>query len=188
MQLEKAIKTRKSVRKYLSKKPDWRKIIRALDFATYAPAAGNQFVIKIILVKQKEKIQELAKACQQDFVKDAHYVVVFISDVNKLKRSYDKRAEKYSRQQAGAAIENFLLALNEQGLVTCWIGYFVDNQVKRVLKIPDGFEVEALFPVGKETKSFTRQKAKPDLDNLIFFDEFGNRYMKPKTRLKISSS
>ena len=182
MQLANAIKTRKSVRRFLDKKPDWRKIIRAIDMARFAPAAGNQFASKFILIKDKNKINELAEAAQQGFIRQAHFVVAVVSDDSKLKRSYDKRGEKYTRQQAGAAIENFLLALNDLGLATCWVGAFVDSQVKRTLEIPDEMTVEAIFPIGKETKAILvphRQKTKPDLENILYFDKWKNKYMKP---------
>jgi len=188
MQLKEAIKTRKSVKKFMDKKPNWRKIIKAIDAARFAPSAGNQFSLKFILVQDKEKIAQLAEAAQQGFIKQAHFVVVAVSNNSILERSYGERGEMYTRQQAGAAIENFLLALNEQKLSTTWVGAFVEEQVKRVLAIPDTneFTVEALFPIGKETKSMAQgqEKPKPDLENLLYFDMWMNNYMKPKTRVR----
>jgi len=188
MQLKDAIKQRKSVRRFLDKKPDWRKIIRVIDAVRFAPMAGNLFSLKIILVKDEEKIKKLAEASQQSFVSQAKYVVVFVSNDERVKRSYGERGEKYARQQAGAAIENFLLALHEQGLATCWVGAFADEQVRRVLAIPDEMTVEAIFPVGFETKIKTPQKPKKDLEDILYFDEFKNKYMKPKTRTSLVAS
>jgi len=130
----------------------------------------------------------LKQACQQDFVGKAHYVVVVVSDTTHLVRSYGDRAEKYARQQAGAGIENFLLELVSQGLVTCWVGYFVNEQIKRVLEIPEEMDVEAIFPIGVETKIKTRDKDKIDLDRVLYFDKWKNKYMKPLSRLPIASS
>ena len=39
MQLKDEIQKRKSVREFSSKKPDWRKIIHAIDYARFAPMA-----------------------------------------------------------------------------------------------------------------------------------------------------
>ena len=186
MQLEKAIKTRKSVRRFGSGKPDWRKIIRAIDAGRFAPMAGNLFSLKFILVKDGEKIKELEEASQQDFISGAPYVLVVVSDDAKVKRSYDSRGLRYARQQAGAAIENILLALNSLGLVTCWVGAFVDAQVKRTLEIPAGFKVEALFPIGKGTKVQTKDKDKPELENVLFFDKWDNKHFEPRTRVSMA--
>tara|TARA_Y100000310_G_scaffold43583_1_gene40668 strand:- start:787 stop:1365 length:579 start_codon:yes stop_codon:yes gene_type:complete len=188
MQLKDAIKTRKSVKKFMDKKPNWRKIIKAIDSVRFAPTAGNQFTMKFILIKEKQKITQLAEAAQQGFIKQAPFVVVVVSNNSILERSYGDRGEMYTRQQAGAAIENFLLALNEQKLATSWVGHFVEAQVKRVLEIPDTneFTVEAIFPIGQETKAMAQgqEKVRPDLENLLYFDTWKNKFMKPKTRVR----
>ena len=184
MNLKKAIQTRKSIRRYSDKKPDWRKIIQALDSCRFAPMAGNMFTIRFILVQDPEKIEKIKQACQQDFVGQAQYIVVFASDNEKMKKQYADRGETFARQQAGATIENFLLTLNEKGLETCWTGYFSQSQIKKILEIPSNQKVEALFPIGLKTKVTTKPKPKPDLDPLIFFDKWGNRTMKPLGRIR----
>ena len=185
MNLDKAIKTRKSVRRYSDKVPNWRKIIQAIDVARFAPVAGNMFSLKFILVREKSIIEELAKCCQQDYVGKAFYVIVVVNDDERVKKSYGERGEKYARQQAGAAIQNVLLKLNEIGLATCWTGAFDDNGVKTVLKIPDGFTVEALLPIGIETKIPKSARPKTDLENVLFFDVFKNKYMKKIARVGV---
>ena len=183
MQLQDAIKKRKSVRRYFDKKPDWRKIIRAIDMARFAPSAGNQFVLKFILVSDEKKITKLAEATQQDFIGTAKYVVVAVSDDSKLVRSYGDRGIRYASQQAGAAIENFLLALTEQGLVTTWVGYFYDEQVKDILGIPENLSVEGIFPIGKETKIKTSERRKVELENILYFNKWKNKKMTPQTKV-----
>ena len=46
MDLDKAIKSRKSVRHFADKKPNWRDIIECIDAARFAPMAGNLFPLK----------------------------------------------------------------------------------------------------------------------------------------------
>jgi nitroreductase len=183
MQLMNAIKKRKSVKRFSNKKPNWRKVIRAIDAVRFAPAAGNQFAMKFIMISDKETIQKLAESAQQQFIKDAHFIVVAVSDDSKLERSYGERAARYSRQQAGAAIQNFLLTAEEQGLSTVWIGHFVEEQVKNILKIPEGMVVEAFFPIGHETKIKRSEARKPELENIIYFGKWGNKKMEPETRV-----
>lgn len=178
MELDKAINERHSARRFKIKKPDWRKILEAIDATTKAPLAGNIPTVKFILVSDKEKIAELAEAATQDFIAEAHYVVVVCSDKEQCIRAYDERGEKYCEQQAGAAIENFLLKLTELDLATCWIGAFSDETVKRILQIPDNVDVEAILPIGYEMEK-TKQRKKPDLDSVLFFDLWKNKYMKP---------
>jgi nitroreductase len=185
MQLKEAIQNRKSVKRYMDKKPDWRKIIRALDMARFAPAAGNNFTLRFILVENEKQIAEIATACQQEFVGTAKYLVVFVNDENKLGKLYGERGKRYSSQQAGAAIQNFLLALTEEGMVTNWVGHFYEDQVKRVLSIPSEEIVEAIFPIGLETKVKTHPKPKPALENLMYFSKWKNKKMEPEVRVSV---
>ena len=183
MDLNKAIKSRCSIRGFKEKKPNWKEIIECIDATRYAPTAGNNCTLKVILIDNKEKIEKISQACQQDFISQANYVVVFYSNKLRLTNAFGKDGEKYNKQQIGAAIENFLLKIQEKGLATCWIGYFIENQIKRELKIPTKFEIEALFPIGYEkTKSRTR-RVKTDLKNILYFNKHGEKRMKPLRRI-----
>ncbi len=177
MQLDKAIKERKSVRKFKSKKPDWRDIIECIDAARYAPMAGGIYSLRFILVDDKEKIQRIAEACQQYFVATVDYVVVACSNLGKTQSSYGKRGEKYCRQQAGAGVQNFWLKLEEKGLASCWVGAFIDEQIKGILKIPEDVDVEAVFPIGYEIGKKIR-RPKIDIDSILYFNEYKNKKMK----------
>lgn len=177
MQLDKAIQKRHSVRRFTSKKPDWRDIIECIDSARYAPMAGNIYSLKFILVSDREKIQKLADASQQHFIAQAHYVVIVCSDPKKTLNCYEERAKKYCLQQAGAAIQNFLLKIEECKLATCWIGHFVDSLVKETLQIPEEIEVEALFPIGYEFGK-TEKRKKTGMDKILYFEKYGNKQMK----------
>lgn len=181
MKVDDVIKSRKSVRKFTDKKPDWRDIIDCIDYMRFAPTAGKNFTLKIILVSDKAKIQKIAKAAEQDFIATAHYVVVVYSDPTRMSNLYGERANIYLKQQAGAAIENFLLAIHDRRLATCWVGHFDDSQIKLALKIPDKMELEAVFPVGYELGK-AHPKEKIALDRILFFEDFRTKKMKPPVK------
>jgi nitroreductase len=187
MQLKDAIESRKSVKRFHHKKPNWRKIIRAIDAARFAPSAGNKFVTRFILVSDEKKLAELAAASQQSFVGEAKYIVVVVSDEANLVRSYGEDGVRYSAQQAGAAIENFLLALTEQKLATTWIGHFYKEQVRRTLEIPEGLHIEAMFPIGVDTKIKTTSRGKMKLDQVIYFDKWKEKKMVGMTKVSKSA-
>jgi nitroreductase len=182
MGLDRLIHARRSVRKFKSDKPDWRTIIECIDSARYSPMAGNNYSLKFILVDDKEKIQKLAEAAQQDFIAEVQYVVVVCTTPGRTEIAYGDRGKNYLKQQAGAAIQNFLLRLTEEGLATCWIGHFVDNEVKEVLNIPKDIQVEAMFPIGY---SYRKPESKRiiELDNILYFNKYGNKKMKEPPKL-----
>ena len=183
MEFDEVVKKRRSVRKFRSKKPDWRVIIDAVESARKAPLAGNLASVKFILVDDVEVIAELAEASQQDFIAQCSYVVVVVSDKVDVTRSYYERGERYARQQAGAAIEQFLLKITDLGLASCWIGAFVDEQVKRALKIPEDVDVEAILPIGYEYFK-GKQKKKPNLDRILYFNKWKHKFLKKKIEIE----
>jgi nitroreductase len=183
MELDKVIKSRKSVRRFKDKKPNWRDIIECVEATRYAPTAGNNFTLKFILIDEEEKIRKLAEAAQQNFIAQAKYVVVVCSNSTRLKNAYEERGEKLNAQQSGAAIENFLLKLQEKKLSTCWIGYFVESQVKQILSIPEDIQVEAFFPIGYEKDKPTTRRMKTEVDEIVYFNKFGEKRMKPLRRV-----
>ncbi len=181
MDLDKAIQQRKSVRHYSTKKPNWRNIIECIDAARYAPTAGNIFPMRFIVVSDKEKIKKLAEASQQPFIATAPYVVVICTDPSLILNAYSDFADKFCKQQTGAAIENFLLKAEEKKLKTCWIGYFVDYLIKNTLNIPEKITVEAIFPIGLESKKVgtsRERKKKIDINRILYFNKWKNKRMK----------
>jgi len=183
MNLRSAIEGRADVRRFDLKAPSWRKIVRAMDAARFAPSAGNHFAVRFILVSDDAVISELAAASQQSFVGKAKSVVVVVSDDAGLVRSYGKRGYRYCSQHAGAVIENFLLALEAEKLVTSWVWHFVEDQVKRVLDVPDNVKVEAIFPIGIKPKIVKAENKGVRLENILFFGKYGEKKMVPSVKL-----
>lgn len=178
MDIGEAIKNRKSVRNFSEKEPDWRDIIEAIDHARYAPMAGNLLSTKFILINDPSKIQQIAESCQQDFMKFSHYLVVVCSDKRKTLTAYEEKGQMYLHQQAGAAMENFLLKITDLGLSTCWVGYFVEDEIKKLVEAPENVDIEGIFPIGYEKKhSLQKRPAKTELDACMFFEKYGNKKM-----------
>lgn len=178
MELENAIKKRKSVKSYSGKKVGWREILRAMEYVRFCPMAGNQYSVKFIVVSDKDKIEKIGGAAQQSFVGDAEHLIVVVSDREKVNKLYDHYNKGFGAQQAGAVIQNLLLGLTEKKIASCWVGFFEDSIVKRELEIPESLVVEAIVCVGSESKAKKEsEKRKPDLESLMFFDKWGKRYM-----------
>lgn len=184
MSLDKIIQLRRSIRKYKNKKPDWRTIIECIDSMRYTPMAGGSFTPKFILVSKEDKIYKIAQATQQEFVATANYILVVCSKPTRTIVSYGNRGKVYIRQQAGAAIQNFLLKLTERGLSACWVGHFVERLIKTELKIPEGVHIEAIIPIGYAAEK-PREIERVDLDNCLYFEEYKNKQM--KTHKKVNA-
>jgi len=56
--------------------------------------------------------------------------------------------EEYWKVDLAIAMQDLILEAWEQELGTCWIGAFREEEVKRILGIPDEVRVVALTPLG----------------------------------------
>ncbi|MEM4648017.1 MAG: nitroreductase family protein [Candidatus Pacearchaeota archaeon] len=187
MQLDDAIKTRRSIRKYSldakgnPEKIDIEKILEIIDVARYSPMAGGIFSLKFIVVLDREKIKKIAEFCDQPFVADAYCLIIVCTDGDTIIKFYGERGERYLRQQAGAAIQNMLLKIRELNLGSVWIGYFYDEKIKELLKIPDNIFIEAILPIGKIPKNLKLPEKKLiAYERIIYFDEWKRKEIKEK--------
>ncbi len=150
------VRTRLSVRSY---KPDpipEDVLTRILEAGRLAPSAKNYQPWKFIVVKDPAIRQALVPACKgQGSVGQAPVVIcacVIDAQVWKGMGGY------WSAEAVDIAIalEHMILAAAAEGLGTCWIGAFLEAEVRKVLAIPDGVKPIALTPLG-----FPATEAKP---------------------------
>jgi len=185
MKLDDAISKRRSIREFSNKKVRWDHILEAIDAANQSPFAGNINNLQFLIISNKDKIARIAECAQQDWVADAPYIVIVCSTLKHLVNQYQDRGQMYSRQHAGAAIENFLLKIADLKLASCWVGAFTDKHLKDSLEIPKDYEIEAILPVGHPSKtSKVKHPKKIKLDNSVYWEEWGQR-KKPTLANKI---
>lgn len=188
MELKDAIERRKSVRKFSSKKPDWRNILEAINSAKYAPMAGGIFPLKFMLIDDKKLIEEIARWSEQEFINQVKYVVAVVSDSGMVSNPFPKKGKIFSHQESGAAIQNFLLSLEEFELSTCWIGHFNEEKIKKILKITEDYTIEAIFPIGySDEKLINKKKQNHDMYNFLYFNEWENYRMKKVEKIEARS-
>ena len=180
MDFTKLTKERASIRKYSSKKVAIEKALEAIDTANLAPSPGNLPIIRYILVEDQDKIEKIAQACQQPFISQSNLLIILCSDSKQIDRLYDKRANTYIKQHAGAVIQTLLLKITDLKLASCWVGAFSEETIQTTLHIPDGISIEAVIPLAyQHGYDKTKQKYKPTLDNRIFFESYGNKHKVP---------
>ncbi|MBI5148281.1 nitroreductase family protein [Candidatus Pacearchaeota archaeon] len=174
MEFDEVVARRQSIRHYSSKPVDFSLITEITEAAIHAPTAGNISTTKLVIVSDKELRDKLAAAAGQEFIAAAPWIIIVCSKNDLVVKNYEERGLMYSRQQAGASIQNMLLKITDLGLASCWIGAFDDNAVKRILHVPDDIEVEAILPVAYSSKFHPQMKRrKPDLKLILFFEQYG---------------
>lgn len=175
MELKEAISKRHSTRSFSTKKVKLADALYVLDSAIHAPSAGGVNTIKLILVDNAETIKELAKVSfKNEFLAEAPYLIVVCSDLKQKKNLYGTKGAYYAAQEAGAAIQNMLLRIEDLGLASCWVGSYDENVVKRILEIKENYRVEAMLPLGYEFKRENKFK-RTSLRGFAFYNKFGKK-------------
>jgi nitroreductase len=145
-----AIKERRSIRAYTAREVSDVDIERLLEAARWAPSAGNTQPWAFVVVKDSETKRKLSSAAlNQTHIQEASVVIVVCADAARSGRVYGSRGERlYSIQDTAAATQNILLAAQELGLATCWVGAFRDDEVAEAVKAPGNLRPVAVVAVG----------------------------------------
>ncbi|GAB5046296.1 nitroreductase family protein [Thermodesulfovibrio sp. TK110] len=146
----KAVKERRSIRAFLKKEIPDNIIKKLIEALIWAPSAGNLQARKFYFVKNKEIKTKLAQAAlYQTFIADAPLVIIGCIDKNKIYPRYGERGvELYAIQDVACSITNTMLVAHENGLGSCWVGAFREEEVSRILNLPRYLRPVVVLPVG----------------------------------------
>lgn len=168
MEVLKAIKNRYSCRSYKTEPIPEEKLKKVLAAARLAPSAHNAQERKFVVVKDPEKRKEVSQAAGQGFIAQAPVVIVAVGLEPEHIMSSGNPA--YAIDLA-IAVDHMTLVAIEEGLGTCWIGAFSQEEVKKVLGIPKEYKVVVLLPLGFPADK-PGPKTRKNLEEIVSTDIF----------------
>lgn len=146
MNVFEAIKSRRSIRSFADRAIEEEKLKKVLDAGRLAPSAANMQEWKFVVVRDKETKEKLATAANnQRFIAKADVIVVGCATV--VDQIMTCGQYTYPIDLA-IAMDHMSLQAVEEGLGTCWIGAFKEDEVKGILGIPKEIRVVELMPLG----------------------------------------
>jgi len=167
MDVAKAIRDRRSVRSYENKDIPQEVLLKVLEAARLAPSANNRQPWKFVVVREAAKRAALAKAAkEQQFVAEAPVVIAAVA--LEPERTMTCGVPTYAVDLA-IAVDHMTLAAVDQGLGSCWIGAFYQEDVKKILKIPAEYKVAALLTLGYPRDQARFKNRKP-LDEIVCYE------------------
>lgn len=170
MNVIEAIQTRKSVRHFLDKPIEDNKLQLILGAGRLAPSASNRQEWRFVIVRDPETRQRLVDAARgQQFVGEAPVIIVACAATDD--HIMPCGLPCFSIDVA-IALDHITLAAVEQGLGTCWIGAFNQDQVKQILGIPDEVCVVELMPIGYPTDPTPIEKRRLPLTTIIHYEHW----------------
>jgi nitroreductase len=173
MNVLEAIKGRRSIRAFQNKAVLPKIIEELIDAATWAPSAGNIQPWEFIIIRESKIKKSLAEAAlNQSSIEEAPVIIIVCANENRSSEGYETRGKTlYCIQDTAAATENLLLFAYSIGLGTCWIGAFREEEVKEILKIPDGIRPVAMIPVGYPAEIPMPRRRRP-MRLIVHYEKF----------------
>jgi nitroreductase len=139
-----AIKNRRSIRKYQDKSVEKEKLQRVLEAARLAPSAMNRQPYQVFVVASKDVLSKVELACNQRW--EAPIMIAMVSSPKEAWVRDD--GEEFWKADTAIAMNQVSLAAFAEGLGTCWIAAFKENEVKEILSVDSDSRIPFLSPLG----------------------------------------
>ena len=167
MEALEAIKTRRSVRTFISKPVPRELIEQIIDGARLSPSANNGQPWEFVIVTDQTTREKIAGLTDYGrFIADAPVcIAVFCRDT------------KYYLEDGCAATENILIGACALGLSSCWVAgdkKSYAGDVSTVLEVPDSYKLISLLALGySNVKGSAHFKRK--LEEVLHWEKFENK-------------
>ena len=142
---------------------------RCLEAARLAPSACNSQPWTFLVADRPAARDRLAAAAfhgvfaMNRFAAAAPALVAVVTERSKAAAQAGGavRGVSYRLTDIGIAVEHFILQATEEGLGTCWLGWFDARAAKRALGLPRAARLDYLVSVGWPLQPPREKKRKP---------------------------
>jgi len=138
------VRGRRSIRKYRPDPVPQAKLDHILEAARLAPSWANKQCWTFVVVTDPKVKHELGQAGNA-WTAEAPVIIAACADP---KQSGVKEDQSYYLVDIGIAMEHLVLAAADEGLGTCWIGWFDEPRARKALGAAAHVRVVAFTPVG----------------------------------------
>lgn len=171
------IQKRHSVRKFEDKAIDNDTIISIVEAARYAPSACNSQPWRFVAVTEKSLIKDivdkgLGGVVPNKWAASAPAIILGCARLNLLTHYIGESVKgiHYHQIDLGIAMEHMVLRATEMGLGTCWIGWFKEKKIKKILHIPKDWKIISLLALGYSQEEINSHTPRLSLDEILFFN------------------
>ena len=169
MDVYEAIRQRYSVRAYRDEPVEDEKLTRILDAGRLAPSGHNSQPWRFVVVRDAARRKALrAAAKDQAFVEQAPVVIGVVGMDPEKVMTCEIPGDPVN---CAIAIDHMTLAAVAEGLGTCWIGAFHQDQAREVLGVPEGLRVIELLALGYPDVD-PHPKIRKDFDEIVDWEQF----------------
>jgi nitroreductase len=136
---------------------------KILEAGRQAPSAANKQPWHFIVLTDSEIKKELSKEMFNGFIKDAPVTIAGCAHK-------DMIASKWSIVSTAIALQNMVVAAWTMGIGSCWIGDFSEEKVKKLLNIPESWNIVALVSLGYPAEK-PQPRKKKTIEEIVSFNK-----------------
>ncbi len=178
--LQKIIRRRRSIRRYLPAPVEKEKLQACLESARIAPSAHNAQSWRFLVIDDPEiKARYVEKAFSgiykmTRFAAQAPVLVLVLARLDVLANRLGRQVQgvNFYLLDLGIAGEHFVLQAEELGLSTCWIGWFNIRKTRKFFKIPRKFKIVALISLGYAASRPPSDGIRKPLEEIVRYNAF----------------
>ena len=161
------ITERYSVRGYLDKEVEKEKLQYVLKAATIAPTGVNAQPFKVFVIDTKKHKEALSKIYGAKWFVEAPYVLCVVALIDQAwTRPWDKK--NIADIDATIVMDHMILAAQDVGLGTCYIGAFKKQEAHRFLELDENEEAVLFTPLGYPNAE-PRETPRKELEEFVVY-------------------
>jgi nitroreductase len=172
------IQKRHSVRNFKDKSIGKDIILSIVEAARLSPSACNAQPWRFVAVTDKSLLKDIVDEGMGGIVPNkwalsAPVIIVGCAVLNLLTHRIGETVKgiHYHQIDMGIAMEHMVLLATETGLGTCWIGWFKESKIKKILSIPKGWKIISLLAMGYPQEESDSQTSRLNTNEILFFNK-----------------
>ncbi|MBN2157067.1 MAG: nitroreductase family protein [Candidatus Lokiarchaeota archaeon] len=169
MEFNDVITFRRSVRKFQPDKVPEEILKRILEAARLAPTWANKQGVRYLVVDKTDLIEEVGEGIGQNWTKKVPMLIVVF--INPKDSGINMNGIEYYTVDAAICLHQLILSAVNEGLGTCWIGWFDEKKIKKTLQVPETMRIIGITPLGYPRYE-PREQNRLDLDEIVYRNKY----------------
>jgi nitroreductase len=182
MELSEAILSRRSVRKFSDYVVTDEELAAIMEAARWAPSWSNTQVWEFVVVRDKKLIEQVTgtyvdknPATKCSLGASALIVACAKTGVSGCYGGQDMtKFSSWYMFDLGLAVQTLSLKAHELGLGTVIVGFLDHDACRKLLSVPEGYEVVAVLPIGKPAAPPRIIPPRKEQKDFVHVNTFGN--------------
>ncbi len=184
MELTDAILQRRSVRKFSDYVVTDDEIRQLMEAARWAPSWANTQVWEFVVIRERGLIEQVAgtyvdknPATRCSLGASALVVACARTGVSGCYEGKDvTKLPNWFMFDLGIAVQNICLKAHDLGLGSVVVGLMDHDACKKIIGLPDGYEVVAVLPLGKPLTGPRQGPPRKELKDFVHLNRFGDAF------------